>query len=1062
MMAKRTEYSTPAGSIRGQSSGSSRAKDSGGPTPSCLDQSEDPSPRKLRTKKKHFFGTLNVNTLLKVGKQKELTKVLDEYKIKLLAVQETRFISDEVSAIGNYRILKGRPAIKVKKSEKTKNQMLILGTAFFVHNSITESIVDFRSPSPRLSILTLTSGNKFYTIFNAHAPINEDNRKNPEKVEEFWSQLEEELFKTPEKHIKILMGDFNAQIGKEKKFRNIVGAYTAHKRTNRNGERLIDVCESFSMKIMSTQFKRAPKRMMTWRSPNSMLGEFQIDHVATTSPKEIMNVRVQKGANFDSDHYLTRIKVKPTPCNRRKKHLRIQKYRIEELKVSEEIVVKYQKELNTLDSYEWDKMARKIQEAAKQTIFLAKKKKHPWWNDECEDALRRRSEAWNKWNSNKQNFEEFKIQRKRTAKVFKNAKRRFERDQLSEIEENFKKNNTRNFYQIFKTKLRGYSSPNICFKNDQGKLIINDKQNCEHVAKYFKELLNCDPPQEKLTFQKPESTLHQSTPPNKKEIKEIIKSLKNNKASGKDSIVAELLKYAGDKFLDQLETLFQRIWSTEEIPEEWSEAIIHPLHKKGDKMNVNNYRGISLLPVAYKILSIALRHRIEEHVDKQLGEYQAGFRKGRSCAEQIFTIKTLIKTKMLAADKKVIMTFVDFKKAYDSIDRDTVIEVLKEFGVDDKTTTLIHQTLKNTRSQVKFLGELSEPFEIKTGLRQGDGLSPILFNCVLEKVIREWRKEMSKFNFPNGIRLGHKRTGITFECLAFADDIVFFAENLQIATKQIEVLKETAGKTGLQISFEKTEYMNIKTADPIWTMRTKYGDIKRARKFKYLGEILTPNMNEKAAIEERARKMETAFRLCQNTYKSKSLSYQAKFKHYSTVVKPECLYAAETIATKGLSDLEKKERRFLRKILGPKKSTDKFTFRMRPNKELYQRFENITTTIKKRRLTFYGHIKRMGSERLTNRILTFQENRKTQVPWVKEVHRDLEKCGITADDIRNRKIFRQIVAEVKDLADEKTKKNRVFSAEERERASQRMKEYWRKRKEKENLRKQWKLCNRSP
>lgn len=72
-------------------------------------------------------------------------------------------------------------------------------------------------------------------------------------------------------------------------------------------------------------------------------------------------------------------------------------------------------------------------------------------------------------------------------------------------------------------------------------------------------------------------------------------------------------------------------------------------------------------------------------------------------------------------------------------------------------------------------------------------------------------------------------------------------------------------------------------------MRIKYGDIKRTTKFKYLGEILNPNINGKVAIEERRRKIEVAFRLCQKTYKSKSLSYRAKFRHYSTAVKPVCL-----------------------------------------------------------------------------------------------------------------------------------------------------------------------------
>lgn len=83
-----------------------------------------------------------------------------------------------------------------------------------------------------------------------------------------------------------------------------------------------------------------------------------------------------------------------------------------------------------------------------------------------------------------------------------------------------------------------------------------------------------------MIFTKPLCKLPDSAPPNKEELKEIINKLKNNKAAGKDSIVAELLKYAGDKIVEQLEKLFKQIWLTENIPQDWRDAIIHPLHKK--------------------------------------------------------------------------------------------------------------------------------------------------------------------------------------------------------------------------------------------------------------------------------------------------------------------------------------------------------------------------------------------------------------------------------------------------------------------------------------------------
>ena len=116
-----------------------------------------------------------------------------------------------------------------------------------------------------------------------------------------------------------------------------------------------------------------------------------------------------------------------------------------------------------------------------------------------------------------------------------------------------------------------------------------------------------------------------------------------------------------------------------EIPQDWKCALIHPLHKKGDKTNPDNYRGISLLPVTYKILSKALLNRLELQVDSLIGEYQAGFRKGRSCAEQIWNLRTILKVRQT---NNTVATLVNFKKAYDSIDRQTLFDTLEEYSVD--------------------------------------------------------------------------------------------------------------------------------------------------------------------------------------------------------------------------------------------------------------------------------------------------------------------------------------------------------------------------------------------
>ena len=90
------------------------------------------------------------------------------------------------------------------------------------------------------------------------------------------------------------------------------------------------------------------------------------------------------------------------------------------------------------------------------------------------------------------------------------------------------------------------------------------------------------------------------------------------------------------------------------------------------------------MPVTYKILSKVLFNRLEKQADPHIGEYQAGFRKGRSCAEQMWNLKTIFQ---MRTTRNTVVTFVDFKKAYDSIDRKTFFNTLEEFGINRKTSS---------------------------------------------------------------------------------------------------------------------------------------------------------------------------------------------------------------------------------------------------------------------------------------------------------------------------------------------------------------------------------------
>jgi hypothetical protein len=173
-------------------------------------------------------------------------------------------------------------------------------------------------------------------------------------------------------------------------------------------------------------------------------------------------------------------------------------------------------------------------------------------------------------------------------------------------------------------------------KNKQRVIVGEEKEVLEVWATYFKELLNPKAnvtTSEGITYFGPESNI---VAPTLQETLGVIRNLKNNRAPGKDSVTLELMKYGGRKLWNRIHQLVKTIWETEQMPQEWDTTIICPIYTQGDKLECRNYRGISLLSVNYKILTNLLTRYIEPYVEEILGDYQCGFRKGRSTTDQVF------------------------------------------------------------------------------------------------------------------------------------------------------------------------------------------------------------------------------------------------------------------------------------------------------------------------------------------------------------------------------------------------------------------------------------------
>ena len=217
---------------------------------------------------------------------------------------------------------------------------------------------------------------------------------------------------------------------------------------------------------------------------------------------------------------------------------------------------------------------------------------------------------------------------------------------------------------------------------------------------------------------------------NDEEIVQAVKAMKNNKAAGVDGIAAELIKHGGQRLQDEVIKIFKMIWAEEDIPQEWRTGIYVPIHKKNDRYVCENYRGICLLTIGYKILSKVLCARLMPHYTRSIGEYQAGFMPSKSTIDNVFVVRQLSE-KYREYGRTAWHIFVDYRQAYDSVHRPSLWSILRQFSVPEKLVRLIQACYANSKGCVKVGGELTSEFDVDTGLRQGFPLSCMLFNTCI-------------------------------------------------------------------------------------------------------------------------------------------------------------------------------------------------------------------------------------------------------------------------------------------------------------------------------------------
>lgn len=964
-------------------------------------------------------GTWNVRGTYVPGKLKQIVNELKKYEYDLVALQETKQLGNEIRQIDDY----------IYFNSGGNNRML--GTGFLVRGGYKTAIVEFKPITERMCYLRLRGKYQKMVFMNIHAPTEEAGM---EQKEAFYNKLDTEYEKLPRYDLKVILGDANAKIGREEQFRPTIGKFSKHEKTNENGQLLIDFAREKGMIVKSTYFEKKDIHKATWRSPDGTYMN-QIDHVLIEKDieKSIRDIRSCRGLDADSDHFLVSIKMKQEiPCERnRQRNKRVENETIEltDEKDRMEYREKLREQLNSMQGGKeidqlWEDIKMRMEAAASNYKRREYSKRKRWFDEECQAELDKRKQMRMSWlrDNSEQIRRQYLEQRNKCKKMMREKKRKYNEGLVEVMEEDYRRNMVRNLYRGLRRERQGITTKPIFYEDEEGQLVGGEDEILELWKNYFNELLN-----EQVNEEETESYMEEveqreqetDEPPSTKEIEEIVANMKPNKCPGNDKLTAELFKYGGESLTKWMHILMGEIWKQEKFPKDWNEAILLPIYKKGKKTKCSNYRGIALLNVAYKILTTHLKNKMTAIVENEIGEYQCGFRKGRSVIDQLYTLRE-IQSESYAYGKETYVLFVDFRQAYDRVKRAELYQALTELGITGKLLRLIRLTLKETNNRVKVGRKTSGTFTVKEGLRQGDPLSSLLFSCALEIVIR-------RANLYRSGLLYHKR----HQCLAFADDLAILTRNKKELQECIIRLEEAAQKMGLQINEDKTKMMTWSDRDfnksrslKITTRKGKVYNFEEVEHYTYLGTEFYRGPNITEEIQARLMKGNRCIQGLRRMLHSKTISRSLKLKIYKTIIRPIVVYGSEvwTLGIKEQTMLGVWERKILRKIYGGKRSAG--GWERRTNKEIQELYRepDVVAVVKGQRLRWMGHIMRMSNDRIPKKLLQSniggrRRRGRPRTRWREEVVRDLEECRISSwrEKTQDRQIWKRTVEQAMGL-----------------------------------------------
>ena len=487
-------------------------------------------------------------------------------------------------------------------------------------------------------------------------------------------------------------------------------------------------------------------------------------------------------------------------------------------------------------------------------------------------------------------------------------------------------------------------------------------------------------------------------------IEEVLKQinrLKNGKAHGEDLILNEFLKYSTNSLMNTIVKLFNIVLENGIVPTEWTVGLIRPLYKKkGNPTDPNNYRGITLLSCFGKLFTAVLNERLTSYFEENhlIGEEQAGFRHGHSTLDHIFVLHSLIDL-YLSKRERVYCAFIDYKKAFDLVDRSSLWGKLLKNNVDGNFFRVINHMYKQAKSCVISDSKKSDVFDCNIGVRQGENLSPILFALFLNDFNEFICEKFQGIDIlPRKIDSALDENGfdVYFKLftLLYADDTIVLAQSESELQLALDALSQYCKKWFLHVNTSKTKVVVFSRGKirkiPIFKFQNDIVEV--VDEYVYLGTTFNYNNKfRKAQVKQINQARRAMYSLLSKTYQL-HLPMDILIELFDQLVLPILLYGSEVWGFETIKDLELLHMKFCKQILNVRKNTANCMVLGELGRLKLEKY------IESRMINFWCNLVHSGQDKLSGKVysimkILFEENI-YQSPWIKKIKMTLDNIGM--------------------------------------------------------------------